>query len=111
MIQILKNPGPKNSFNIGESQFHAIDRLETLLDNIQPQQPNKPNKKVVPREVPMVELMMVPITVPSMRIPMTVEPPCLIEPRVPLISQYDYTEDIGYMDVVESNKFQQKHHH
>ena len=60
---------------IGESQLQAIDRLATFFHNIQPQQPNK---KVVPIEVTTVAPLRVPITVPSLRVYMTVAPPRVI---------------------------------
>ena len=49
LLQIIKNPRPKNTFNIKVCQSYAIDRLATLFNNIKTKQPNKPNTKVVPR--------------------------------------------------------------
>ena len=46
LVQIMMNPGPNAPFAIGEIQLHAIDRLSTLFKKVQP---NKPNRKVVPR--------------------------------------------------------------
>ena len=65
---------------------------------------------MVPREVTMVAHPMVSIKVPSLRVTMTVAPLRVIEPRVPVISQEDNIEDIIQMDMVESEKVQQKHH-
>ena len=70
---MLKNPGPKNPFTIGERQLHNIDSLETLFNNIQPQQKRNPFAKLVPKEVPLVAYPRVSIIVPSLRVPMTVE--------------------------------------
>ena len=79
LIHIINNPGPKNSFTTREIQFHAIDRLLTLFQKMQPQQPNT---KFLPRKFPKVVPTMMPIKVPSPRVPMTVAPPRVIEPTI-----------------------------
>ena len=107
LIQILKNPGPKTPFMIGETQFHVIDRLATLFHNLQPQQPNT---TVFTREVPKVAPLRVPVIVPSPRVPMTVAPPRVIEPRDPVISHEENIEDIRQINMIESDKVQQKYH-
>ena len=61
LIHILKKPGPKTPFTIRESQFHAIDRLSTLFQNAQLQQPNA---TLVPIEVPTVAPLRVSIAAP-----------------------------------------------
>ena len=87
LIQVLKNPGPINTFKIVESQFHAINRISTLFNNIQPHKPKKPNTKVVLREVPMVAPPRVPVIVQATRMPMTMVSLRVMEPRIPLVSQ------------------------
>ena len=110
LIKLLKNPGPKTPFTIIESQFHAIKRLATLFNNIQPQQPKKPNTKVFPREVPSIAPLTVPITVPSPRVSMTVASPREMAPRIPLISEDYNVEDTNHVEAVEHNKCQQQLH-
>ena len=110
LVQMMKNPGSKNPFTIGESQLHAIDRLATLFNTIQPQQTNKPNSKLVPRELPTVAPPRFLIIVTSPRVHRTVAPPRLIGTREPVLSQEENIEDIIQMDIVESKFFQQQRH-
>ena len=48
LIRVLKHPGPKPPFTIGENLLHAIDILAKLFNTMQP---DKTQIKGVPREV------------------------------------------------------------
>ena len=107
LIQVLKNTGPKHPFRIGESQLHAIDRLATLFNTMQP---GKTQTKLLPREVPMIATPRVPSAVSPPRVPATVSLTRVMIPRVQMISQEDTIEDSRQMDAVENNKQQQLRH-
>ena len=87
--QVLKNPGTKTSFTIGECQIHTINILEKLFNTMQPK---KTQTKVVTREVPMIAPPRVPITVSTQRVPTIMAPPRFMTPRVPMISHKDKNE-------------------
>ena len=61
---------------------------------------------MVPIEVLMFVPSRVAITVPSLRVTMTVAPPSVVEPSVQVISQEDNIKDIIHMDILESDKVQ-----
>ena len=105
--QVLKNPGTKTSFTIGECQIHTINILEKLFNTMQPK---KTQTKVVTREVPMIAPPRVPITVPPQRVPATETPPMVMTPRVPMISHEDPIEERRQRDTVENNNQQQLKH-
>ena len=59
-----------------------------------------------PKGVPRVAPTRVPVIVTSPRVHMTVAPPRVIEPRVPVISQEENIGGIIQIDMVESEKMQ-----
>ena len=62
---------------------------------------------MLPREIPMIAHLTVPITLPTLRVPATVAPPRLMTHMVPMISQEETIEDIRQRDTVENNNPQQ----
>ena len=100
MIHVIKNPGPQNPFMIGESQLMAIDKLEKLFKTIQYE---TTQTAVVPRNVPNISSMRVPVTVPPPRVKSEFTPPRVMIPRKPMITQEEPIEDIRQRDIVEHN--------
>ena len=83
LIQVLKSSGPQTPFIIINYQLHAIDRMAILFNSIKLE---KTQTKVLPREVPTIAPLRLTIPVSPPGVLVTVAPPRVMTPRVPMIS-------------------------